>query len=98
MGQDYVVSQQPEYDQYEDYKKSAENNNQFNDGKVKSTNGYKPIKKVNDSPPMIKEHDPNEESAKVRAKKRAEAIKMKEDKFEIDLSLYPDHPAPWKGR
>lgn len=47
---------------------------------------------------MIKEHDPNEESAKVRAKKRAEAIKAKEDMFHIDKSLYPDHPTPWKGK
>lgn len=47
---------------------------------------------------MIKEHDPNEESAKIRAKKRAEAIKMKQEIFEIDKSLYPDHPAPWKGK
>jgi hypothetical protein len=62
------------------------------------SNGYKPIKKVNFSPPMIKEHNPNEESAKVRAKRRAVAIKEKEEIYHIDKSMYPDHPTPWKGK
>lgn len=35
---------------------------------------------------MIKEYDPNEENAKARAKKRAEAIKKKQDTFAIDKS------------
>jgi hypothetical protein len=33
---------------------------------------------------MIKEYDPNEDNAKTRAKKRAEAIKKREKSLEID--------------
>ena len=48
---------------------------------------------------MIKEYDPNEDNAKTRAKKRADAIKKRErSQGEIDKAMYPDHPAPWKGR
>ena len=36
---------------------------------------YKPVKKIDYSPSMIKEYDPNDDSAKVRAQKRAALIK-----------------------
>jgi hypothetical protein len=47
---------------------------------------------------MIKEYDPNEDNAKTRARVRAEIIKKREAAMEIDKSLYPDDPTPWKGR
>lgn len=60
--------------------------------------GYKPIKKLKYSPPMIKEYDPNEDNARTRAKKRADTIKKKDETWEIDEKLWPEHPTPWKGK
>lgn len=59
---------------------------------------YQPIRSRPYSPPMIKEYDPNEDSAKTRAKARAEAIKKRQAAIEVDQSLYPEHPTPWKGK
>lgn len=52
------------------------------------------------SPPMIQEYDPNEENAKTRAeKRRAELKKKREQSQDRELMRQvPDDPRPWKGR
>ena len=47
---------------------------------------------------MIKEYDPNEDNAKMRAAKRREELQKREQITEVDKTQYPEDPTPWKGK